>query len=97
MPHSELPDYVPEGSDSDAVNKLKNIFELTQYKFVFRQSSNAKKLLYQIFDGELTGTQIEKIPKLEIGQCILLISGDKNIEFKVHLTKDEDMLFSGGL
>lgn len=90
-------DYVPEGSDSDAVNKLKNIFELTQYKFVFRQSSNAKKLLYQIFDGELTGTQIEKIPKLEIGQCILLISGDKNIEFKVHLTKDEDMLFSGGL
>ena len=69
-------DYVPEGSDSDAVNKLKNIFELTQYKFVFRQSSNAKKLLYQIFDGELTGTQIEKIPKLEIGQCILLISGD---------------------
>ena len=89
-------DYVPEGSDSDAVNKLKNIFELTQYKFVFRQSSNAKKLLYQIFDGELTGTQIEKIPKLEIGQCILLISGDKNIEFKVHLTKDEDMLFSGG-
>lgn len=89
--------YVPEGSDSDAVNKLKNIFELTQYKFVFRQSSNAKKLLYQIFDGELTGTQIEKIPKLEIGQCILLISGDKNIEFKVHLTKDEDMLFSGGL
>ena len=86
-------DYVPEGSDSDAVNKLKNIFELTQYKFVFRQSSNAKKLLYQIFDGELTGTQIEKIPKLEIGQCILLISGDKNIEFKVHLTKDEDMLF----
>lgn len=90
-------DYVPEGSGSDAVNKLKNIFELTQYKFVFRQSSNAKKLLYQIFDGELTGTQIEKIPKLEIGQCILLISGDKNIEFKVHLTKDEDMLFSGGL
>lgn len=90
-------DYVPEGSDSDAVNKLKNIFELTQYKFVFRKSSNAKKLLYQIFDGELTGTQIEKIPKLEIGQCILLISGDKNIEFKVHLTKDEDMLFSGGL
>ena len=60
-------------------------------------SSNAKKLLYQIFDGELTGTQIEKIPKLEIGQCILLISGDKNIEFKVHLTKEEDRLFSGGL
>lgn len=90
-------DYVPEGSDNDAVNKLKNIFELTQYKFVFRQNSNTKRLLYQIFEGELTGTQIEKIPKLEVGQCILIISADKNIEFKVHLTKDEDRIFQGGL
>ena len=90
-------DYAPEGSGTEGIEKLKNIFELTQYKFMFRQNASAQKLLYSIFDGELTGTQIEKIPKLEIGQCILLISGDKNIEFKVHLTKEEDRLFSGGL
>lgn len=90
-------DYVPEGSGSAEVDKLKNIFELTQYKFVFRQNSNAKKLLSNIFEGVLTITQINKIPKLEIGKCILSISGDQNIEFKVHLTKEEEKIFQGGL
>lgn len=44
-------DYAPEGSQSEGINKLKDMFELTQYKFIFRQSSNAKKLLYSIFEG----------------------------------------------
>ena len=90
-------DYVPEGSGSAEIDKLKNIFELTQYKFVFRQNSNAKKLLAKIFEGDLTITQINTIPKLEIGKCILTISGDRNIEFKVHLTKEEEKIFQGGL
>ena len=90
-------DYVPEGSGSAEIDKLKNIFELTQYKFIFRQNSNAKKLLSSIFEGVLTLTQINKIPKLEQGQCILSISGDSNIEFKVHLTKEEEKIFQGGV
>ena len=90
-------DYVPEGSGATEIDKLKTIFELTQYKFVFRQNSNAKKLLINVFDGVLTITQINNIPKLEVGQCILSISGDQNIEFKVHLTKEEEKIFQGGL
>lgn len=90
-------DYAPEGSGSEGLDKLKNIFELTQYKFIFRQNANAKKLLFNIFEGELTGTQINKIPKLEVGKCIMCISGDRNIEFKVHLTKEEERIFQGGL
>lgn len=90
-------DYAPEGSGTEGIEKLKNIFELTQYKFMFRQNASAQKLLYSIFDGELTSTQISKIPKLEQGQCILAIAGDSNIEFKVHLTKEEDRIFQGGL
>ena len=50
-----------------------------------------------IFEGELTENQINKIPKLAVGKCILSISGDTNIEFKVHLTKDEERIFQGGL
>lgn len=92
-----IADYAPEGSGNEGIEKLKNIFELTQYKFIFRQNSNAQKLLHKIFEGELTSTQIQKIPKLEIGQCILSISGDSNIEFKVHLTKEENRIFQGGL
>lgn len=90
-------DYVPEGSGAAEIDKLKTIFELTQYKFIFRQNSNAKKLLTNIFDGVLTISQINKIPRLEIGQCILSISGDQNIEFEVHLTKEEEKIFQGGV
>ena len=61
-------DYAPEGSQSEGINKLKDMFELTQYKFIFRQSSNAKKLLYSIFEGELTGNQINNIPKMGVGK-----------------------------
>lgn len=64
-----MADFVPEGSGDDGIEKLKNIFELTQYKFIFRQNSNAQNLLYKIFEGVLTSVQIQKIPKLEIGQC----------------------------
>ena len=92
-----MADFVPEGSGDDGIEKLKNIFELTQYKFIFRQNSNAQNLLYKIFEGVLTSVQIQKIPKLEIGQCILAIAGDSNIEFKVHLTKEENRIFQGGL
>lgn len=90
-------DYAPEGSGDAGLDKLKNIFELTQYKFVFRQNSNAKRHLMNIFEGELTENQINKIPKLAVGKCILSISGDTNIEFKVHLTKDKERIFQGGL
>lgn len=90
-------DYVPEGSSNAGMEKLKDLFELTQYKFVFRQNSNAKRLLLKIFEGELTENQVNKIPKMEVGKCILSISGDTNIEFKVHLTKDEEKIFQGGL
>lgn len=90
-------DFTPEGSGSEGIEKLKNIFELTQYKFMFRQNASAQRLLYSIFDGELTSTQISKIPKLEQGQCILSIAGDSNIEFKVHLTREEDRIFQGGV
>lgn len=90
-------DYAPEGSQNEGINKLKDMFELTQYKFIFRQSSNAKKLLYSIFEGELTGNQINNIPKMGVGKCIMCISGDRNIEFKVHLTKEEERIFQGGV
>ena len=89
-------DFVPEGSHDSAINKIKTIFELTQYKFVFHQDSNSLSMLDDVFHHVLTQTQIKKIPKLELGDNILCISGDKNYEFHVHLTDEEKLLFTGG-
>lgn len=90
-------DYVPEGSDSIAINKLKTLFELTQYKFIFHQDSNTIPLIRNIFNDVLTESQIERIPKLETGSCILSIASTCNLEFNIFITDEEEYLFDGGI
>lgn len=90
-------DYVPEGTQDAEVDKMKTVFELTQYKFIFHQDSSAAPLLGKIFDGELTSSQIAKISKLDVGENILSIASDRTIEFKVHLPADEEAVFQGGM
>lgn len=90
-------DYMPDGSDDEKINKLKTVFELTQYKFIFHQESSALPKLKDVFQNEMTGSQINMIPKLEMGDCILCISGEKNIQFHVYLSKEEERLFTGGI
>lgn len=90
-------DYVPEGSSSEEENKMKIIFELTQYKFVFHQDSNVTSLLNNIFDGVFTPSQIARIPRLDVGETILSIASDRNIEFKVYLPAEEEAVFRGGM
>lgn len=90
-------DYVPEGTSDVEIDKMKTVFELTQYKFIFHQDSSTAPLLGKVFDGELTASQIAKISKLDVGENILAIAGDRNIEFKVHLPADEEAVFQGGM
>lgn len=90
-------DYAPEGSGNEEIDDLKKIFELTQYKFIFHQDSSVLPLLDKIFENTLTTAQRAKIPKLEVGENILCIASDRNLEFKVHLTKEEERLFQGGI
>ena len=69
---------------------------MTQYKFIFNQDTNVIDLINNVFKNSLTERQINKIPRLELGDCILHISGDKNYEFHVHVTDEEQRLFAGG-
>ena len=88
-------DFMPEAGEN--IDKIKTLFELSQYKFMFKQDSSVKDLLKNHFSFSLTSNQIDKIPFLEEGETILSISGDKSIEFKVWLSKDyEETLFAGG-
>ena len=89
-------DYTPEGSTSNEINQLKVLFELAQYKFIFRQDSNTIPIIDQVFNNSLTYSQRERIPRLERGETILCISGDRNIAFKVFLSKADERLFKGG-
>lgn len=90
-------DYVPEGSSDLAVNKLKTLFELMQYKFIFHQDSNTLSYFDKVFGNELTASQKERIPRLEEGETFLSIASDMSIKFTVYLTDTEEQLFNGGM
>ncbi len=90
-------EYVPEGTTEKELDRMKSIFELTQYKFIFRQQADLKPLLEKAFSGVLTFRQIENIPDFEQGHNILSIASDQNIEFDVYLTDEEEAIFTGGV
>lgn len=89
-------DVVPENSSGEAIEKIKTLFELTQYKFIMQQDNNSKGMLMDIFNGQITESEIERIPYFGQGECILSINGDKNIKFQIEVTDKELDLFKGG-
>lgn len=54
-------------------------------------------MLKMVFDGVFTPYQIARIPKLDMGETILSIASDRNIEFKLYLPADEEAVFQGGM
>lgn len=89
-------DFMPE-ANTQGVDKIRMLFELSQYKFMFKQDSSAKEHIRKVFGEGMTYSQVEKIPFLEQGENILSIAGDKALMFKVWLsTEYEEKLFKGG-
>ncbi len=89
-------DVVPENISSEALHKIKTLFELTQYKFIMQQDNNSKEALKEIFAGQITESEIERVPKFKKGECILAINGYKNIKLNIEITDKEKKLFAGG-
>jgi type IV secretory pathway VirB4 component len=83
-------------TQSEVFEKIKTLFELTQYKFLLKQDPNAIQHIRQIFNEQMTDHQISAIPYLEKGQVILNITGDSNYKFKVFVSDEELALFKGG-
>ena len=89
-------DFAPDSTDTSAMEALKVLFELLQYKFIMRQDSNTKSLLSTIFHGELTAGQINAIPDFQQGNAYLLGTGSL-INLKIDITPEEEKLFQGGV
>lgn len=90
-------DFVPDNASAVAVDKMKTLFELTTYKFIMQQDSNAIPKLQEIFQNTFSKSEVENIPTLERGECIMSISGDRNIQCYVKITDDEQYIFDGGV
>src|SRR5699024_9018821 len=90
-------DFVPEYASNATVGKIKTLFELTQYKFIMQQESNAQETLKRIFENEISDSEVRQMPHLHTGDCLLSIPGVRNIMFHVEANKEELRLFTGGL
>lgn len=90
-------DFVPDHKDTDTVTKIRTLFELTQYKFIMQQDSNTLDSLRTIFEGQLTESELEHVPQLQQGDCLLSISGVSNIMMTIEANDEELNLFEGGL
>lgn len=87
---------IPEGSSQENIQQIKDLFAFSNYKFIGLQDESMVEKLKSAFGGSLTNAEYERIPKLQQGNFILSIQGDKNIEFKVFANEYELNLFRGG-
>lgn len=92
-----ISDMVPENSSEEGVAHIKSLFQLTQYKIMMRQSAASLPVLQTVFSGQLTAQELNLIPKLEQGECILSITGDRNVHMQIELSERERRLFTGGV
>lgn len=90
-------DFVPDHADTETVSKIRTLFELTQYKFIMQQDVNTIEALSRIFENEMSGSELQRIPQFEQGDCLLSISGVQNIMLSVEASQEELKLFTGGL
>ena len=88
-------DFAPQSNDSEAVEKLKLLFELTQYKFIMQQESNCLPLMRMVFEDQLTESQLKQVPKFGQGECFLL-TGEDVLHTYIEITEQEKELFKGG-
>lgn len=93
-----ISDYVPEKVSNEAYDELKTLFALTTYRFLMQQDPSDVMRIKEIFHGQLTDSEAEKIPKFTRGQSIMSIKSYKNIEIgSTYLSNEDKILFSGGL
>lgn len=89
-------DFVPDENNSDAVNKLKTLFELSSYKWMLRQDSNVKKKLLEIFDGVFTEAEVNQVPELLKGDVLFSAAGESTLKFHIEVSEQELSMFAGG-
>lgn len=91
-----LDDAIKDNAKNDS---MKQIFNLSQYKIIFEQDARLKEKYYRVFDGIITESEVDKISRFKIGECLLSTVEEKNIIFKVSLGLDEEkeVIATGGI
>ena len=86
-------DYNPSGN-SEGAEKIRVIFQLVQYKFIFKQSSNTAASLHEFFP-QFTISELSATAEFEPGELLLSLGSGRN---KIHCKRyvdDATLLYIG--
>lgn len=88
---------LPDGNDSQVISKLKQVFELTQYKFLLRLDQSVNDKMRDTLGDIIKESEYEIIPQLSQGQVLLSIQGSNNLVFNTRPTQQQLDRFKGGI
>ncbi|WP_295211609.1 ATP-binding protein [Ruminococcus sp.] len=88
-----ISDFNPSGS-SEGAEKIRVIFQLVQYKLIFKQSSNTAAVLHEYFP-QFTMSELNSASEFEPGEMLMSLGSGRN---KLHCKRyidDATMLYIG--
>ncbi len=92
-----LSDVVPDNISSAELQNLKNLFDLSTYKFIMLQDDSVRVKYREVFGNSFSDWEIDQIPQLEQGETILSITGGQNVKFKIFVPEDSLKNYRGGV
>lgn len=88
---------IPENPNSNVHAKLKQVFALTQSKFLMNMDPTDVKSLKGVIGGDIKDSEYARISQFHRGQALVHISGLKAMVINVSPTQDQLNRFSGGI
>ena len=93
-----IKDLIMNGNSHDPyVLAVQKIFSLFQIRFFFQISDDDLPRLQMALSGSTTTDELQGLTKLEKTEVLMNINGDRNVQFKVEITHDEERRYGGGI
>ncbi|VXB98169.1 putative Conjugal transfer ATP-binding protein TraC [Exiguobacterium sp. 8H] len=89
------------GYATQSINDLKGahlskLFELTQYKMIFKHDASSAAGIRESFAGQFSEAEVEAIRSFGEGEMLLAITGGETIRMRVQVSREELARFGGG-
>ena len=86
-------DFMPSDT-GESVDTVKKIFQLVQYKFLLKQSSDSIEILHNIF-GQFTISELYATDNFEAGEILLSLGSGKNKIHCKNVATECDLMYIG--
>ena len=87
---------LPESSSNEAIDEVKKVFELCQYKFLLNLDNSMVGRMKKVLGDTITETDFARLPRLKQGEAVVQLSSTETYGVTFVPTNDQLDRFSGG-